>query len=96
MTDARVETIVRRSAAYRWADAMIEGVERAWNHSRTRRLSTIAGADRIRFWATTTIVAAVTAIVLSLFGTTPRPVTWLLPAVAFAIGLLVVVLAPRR
>ena len=96
MSDARVEDIVRRSAVYRCADGLIAGVERAWTHSRARRIATIGVRDRIRFWATSTIVAAVTAMVLSPLGTTPRPAVWLLPAIAFAIGLLLIVLAPRR
>ena len=96
MSDARVEDIVRRSAVYRCADALIAGVERAWTHSRTRRIAMISDRDRIRFWATSTIVAAVTAMLLSPFGTTPRPAVWLLPAIAFAIALLVVMLVPRR
>ena len=96
MSDARVEDIVRRSAAYRCADALIGGLERAWTHSRARRIATIGDRDRIRFWATSTIVAAATAVLLSPLGTTPRPAVWLLPAIAFAIGLVVVMLAPRR
>lgn len=96
MSDARVEDIVRRSVAYRCAAALITAVERAWAHSWARRMAAIDDRDQIRFWATTTMAAAATAALLSPFATTPRPVAWLLPAIAFAIGLLVVVLAPHR
>jgi len=94
--DDQVEALVRRSVAYRGAAALVAAVERGWTHSRARRIAAIADGDRIRFWAIATIVAAATAMVLSPLGTAPRPVAWLLPAIAFAIGLLVVVLAPRR
>jgi hypothetical protein len=96
MSDDRVEAIIRRSVAYRCADALISGVEHAWTHSRARRIVTIGDGERMRFWASTTIVAAVTAMLLSPLGTTPRPLAWLLPAIAFAVGLLVVLLAARR
>lgn len=96
MSDARAEAIVRRSAAYRAVNALISGVEHAWTHSLGRRMTTIKGADRIRSWAITAIVAAMTALLLGPFGTTPRPAAWLVPAIALAIGLLVVVFAPRR
>ena len=96
MNDDCVDAIARRSVAYRCADALVAGVERAWAHSRVRRMAAIDDRDQVRFWANTTMVAAGTAVLLSPFGTAPRPVAWLLPAIAFAIGLLVVVLAPRR
>lgn len=92
--DGKVEAIVRGSAVNRSADGMLSAVERAWLTSWIRNRTTSAPSNRIRFWSLATVAASVTTLLLAPLGTTPRPLAWVVPAVAGGIALAVLVSTP--
>lgn len=92
--DGKLEAIVRGSVMYRGADGMLSAVERAWLTSWNRNQTTSAMSDRIRFWSLATVAASVTTLLLAPLGTTPRPLAWVVPAVAGGIALAVRVSTP--
>jgi hypothetical protein len=90
-TDAQVIDIVRGSAVYRAAHALMLGLERGWQSSAIRG----AGVEGPRFWAAVSVIASITSLAAAPLGTTPRPLAWLVPASAGILGAALLVLMPR-
>ena len=93
--DARTEGVVRGSMAYRLATLALSRLRRDWATSTFRRAVPTDFPERIRFWSWAAVVAAATALVLGPLGTTPRPLGWIVPALAGFIALVILAVAPR-
>jgi hypothetical protein len=95
MSDERVVGVVRSSGAYRAADAVLQTVESGWSGARARNILGVASANGTRFWSVVTLVASATALLLAPLGADPRPLAWIVPALAGALSIVILVSAPR-
>lgn len=92
--DERVVRIVQGSVAYRAADAALRAVQAGWTGSCARAALERVAADRARFWSLAVLTAAATALVLAPLGADPRPLSWLVPAFAASLSLVILVGSP--
>jgi hypothetical protein len=93
--DTSVERLVHGSLVWSTADRFLKILDAGWRASAVRKLVSGTDCDRVHTWAGVALVSAVTALVLAPFGTTPRPLAWLVPAVAAVFAIVTLIIARR-
>lgn len=102
--DARAEEMFGASVVFQAFGRLMAAGLAAWPKSWTRRvlfhIPPAAGRSEalnaVVFWAVAALTASVAALALAPFGTTPRPLAWMVPLACGAAAAVIALLAGTR